>query len=557
VTEKKSTTKTSTPAIIVKATCKCSVVPLIVRNSPNTKAVKRAELTPEILLSFSDLFLKKNFDEAVATPKAHIEWWALACLNRRYVAIAAPRGHAKSTAISHTYVLANVCFRIRRHVLIVSDTETQATQFLGNIKRELTENVELRNAFGFKRFRKDSETELVIEWEHGPLTRLIARGASQRIRGTNWLGVRPDLVVGDDLENDEAVLNEDRREKFQEWFYNTLLPLGSKRCIYRVVGTILHEDSLLAGFMPNTIDDDQCIIEPLRIRTTKKGAWVGVLYRAHPDFDDFTSLLWPEQHSEDALREIQQAYIERGFPEGYSQEYLNNPIASSMSYFKEGDLLRMPEEERLEPQPEHFYIAGDFAISTKSRRAYTAFAVGGVAADGVLRIREIVRERLDSHDIVEYMFALHSKYKRKAAGQEEPIFLIEKENISKAIGPFLEQRMRETDTFLAIETMDPIQDKLLRARPFQARQRAGMVEYDMEAPWWPTLKHEILTFPGTYQDQVDALAWLGHYLAKMTEAPKQHELDEWEWEREQEYTEDGYFGDSDNYDDDRDATTGY
>ena len=94
--------------------------------------------------------------------------------------------------------------------------------------------------------------------------------------------------------------------------------------------------------------------------------------------------------------------------------------------------------------------------------------------------------------------------------------------------------------YLAIEEMDPIQDKLLRARPFQARQRAGMVEYDQTAPWWPTLKHELLTFPGTYQDQVDALAWLGHYLAKMVEAPTQHALDEWEWEAEQEHSEYGY-----------------
>jgi predicted phage terminase large subunit-like protein len=560
VTEKRSTTRTSTPVTILRATCKCSPAPLIVKNSLNTKAVRKARLTPEILSSFSDLFLKKNFDEAVKTPQAHIEWWALACLERRYVAIAAPRGHAKSTAISHTYVLANVCFRIRRHVLIVSDTETQATQFLGNIKRELLENVELRTAFGFKKFRKESETELVIEWEQGPLTRIIARGASQRIRGTNWLGIRPDLVVGDDLENDEAVLNEERREKFQEWFYNTLLPLGSKSCIYRVVGTILHEDSLLAGFMPNTIEDDECIIEPLRIRTTKPGAWVGVLYRAHPDFDDFTSLLWPEQHSEDHLREIQQAYVERGYPEGYSQEYLNNPIASTMAYFREQDLLRMPEEElhAHSRQPEHFYIACDFAISDKSKRAYTAMVVGGVAADGVLRIREVIRERLDGLDIVDYLFALHSKYKRLAAQQEEPIFLIEKENIAKSLGPFLDTRMRETNTYLAIEEMAPIQDKVLRARPFQARQRAGMVEYDMTAPWWPALKHELLTFPGTYADQVDALAWLGHYLARMTEAPSQLEVDEWAWEREQEYTEDGYRHDDDQtYDDHRDSFTGY
>lgn len=514
-----------------------------------------------MLLSFSDLFLKKNFDDAVRTPHAHLEWWQLVCLPRRFVAIAAPRGHAKSTAISHTYVLANVCFRLRRHVLIVSDTETQAVQFLGNIKRELRENEELRKAFGVKRFAKDSETELIIEWDHGPDTRIIARGAGQRIRGTNWLGVRPDLVVGDDLENDEAVLNEERREKFRDWFYNTLIPLGSKRCIYRIVGTILHDDSLLMNFMPDPIQDPQCIVEPLRIRTTTQKAWLGVLYRAHPDFDDFSELLWGEQHSEESLKETRQAYIDQGYPEGYAQEYLNNPIAATMAYFKEGDLLRIPGEEFLadSKQPEHYYIAADLAISEKTKRAYTAIVVGGMATDGVLRVREVIRERLDAADIVEYLFSLHSKYSRLSAHGVPPVFLIEKENISAAIGPFLDREMVERNIFLNIEMMPPIHDKLMRARPFQARVRVGMVEFDHDAEWWPALKHELLTFPGTYQDQVDALAWLGHYLSKMVDAPTRGQIARDEWEMEQEWSEWGYQHeiDDDAWSDGADQVTGY
>ena len=475
------------------------------------------------------------------------------------MAIAAPRGHAKSTAISHTYVLANVCFRIRRHVLIVSDTEGQAVQFLGNIRRELGENQDLRTTFGIKSFKKESETELVIVWEHGPMTRIIARGAGQKIRGTNWLGVRPDLVIGDDLENDEAVLNEERREKFRDWFYNTLIPLGSKRCLFRVVGTILHEDSLLASFMPNAIQDPEVHIEALRISTPKIRAWLGVLYRAHPEFDDFSTLLWPEQWSKERLLETQQAYLDQGYPEGYAQEYLNNPIASTRAYFREEDFLFLDpaEASAVTKQPEHYYIGVDMAISKASRRAYTAMVVGGLAADGVLRIREVIRERLASDEIVDYLFILHEKYVRLSPDSTEPIFLIEKENISKAIGPFLERTMRETDTYLVTEEMPPIHDKELRARPLQARIRTGMVEIDQDAPWWPALKHEMLTFPkGTYADQVDAMAWLGHYIARMTEARTEHQYEEEAWEYEKNQSEFGYLDDLD-YDDYADQTTGY
>lgn len=562
MTEKKSTIKISTRTTIRPETSGSSVAQLTEDDSRSTRAAisNGVTLTPEILHSFSDLFLKKNFDEAVATPSAHLEWWKLVCLPRQFVAIAAPRGHAKSTAISHTFVLANVCFRLKRHVLIVSDTEGQAVQFLGNIKRELRENDKLREAFGIKRFSKESETELVVEWEHGSATRVIARGAGQKIRGTNWLGIRPDLVVGDDLENDEAVLNDDRREKFRDWFYDTLVPLGSITCVYRVVGTILHEDSLLASFMPDTVEDSNCVIEPLRIYSTTPRAWLGVLYRAHPDFDDYTSLLWPEQWTEDRLRLRRQAYIDQGYPEGYAQEYLNNPIAASAAYFREEDLMRLdPEEEMglVTKQPEHYYIGVDLAISEKARRAYTAMVIGGLADDGVLRIREVIRTRIDSLEISETLFALHEKYQKLSSQGTEPIFLIESENIQKSIGPFLDREMRERGVYLAYELMPPIHDKELRARTIQARIRTGMVEFDQESDWWPALKHEMLTFPrGTYSDQVDALAWLGHYLSKMTEAITADALSELEWEQEQEWSEWGY-EQEDDFSRQPDPITGY
>ena len=497
-------------------------------------------LTPEVCLAFSDAYLKRNFDEPVATPVAHLEWWHYVCMDRQLVALAAPRGHAKSTAITHVYVMASICLRIKRHVLLISDTEGQAGMFLGNIARELRENEDLRKTFGVKRLVKDNETECIIQWTDGQYTRLAAHGAQQKIRGTNWRGVRPDLIVCDDLENDEAVLNDDRRIKFRNWFLNTLIPIGGKSAEIRVVGTILHEDSLLARLMPNTLEDPNCVITPLRTTTTSKRAWKSALYRAHPDFDDFSERLWPEQWSEERLKMFRQAYIDDGFPEGYSQEYLNNPMAAEGSYFAEEDLIPILPEE-LNPEyrsPEHFIIAVDLAISTDSRRAFTVFIVAGIDPAGTLRIREVVRQRIDTLDIIDMFFHLQEKYKWKSAMKEEPVFLVEKENISKAIGPVLWKMMDERGEYLTLEMMPPIKDKELRARSIQARIRAHRVEFWTEAPWFPVLKHELVTFPrSTYKDQVDALAWLGYYLASMHNAPTAQEIADHLYEEEWEEAE--------------------
>lgn len=81
--------------------------------------------------------------------------------------------------------------------------------------------------------------------------------------------------------------------------------------------------------------------------------------------------------------------------------------------------------------------------------------------------------------------------------------------------------------------MPPIKDKILRARSIQARIRAHMVEFDHDAPWWPTLKHEMITFPrSTYKDQVDAIAWVGYHVANMNAAPSWDDMEEAEYEEE-------------------------
>ena len=55
-------------------------------------------------------------------------------------AIAAPRGHAKSTVMSLQNVLHAALFGYKRYILLVSDTEAQAVSFLDAIKNELETN---------------------------------------------------------------------------------------------------------------------------------------------------------------------------------------------------------------------------------------------------------------------------------------------------------------------------------------------------------------------------------------------------------------------------------
>lgn len=480
-------------------------------------------LTPETIYGFVQTLLLQQFDEPVSTPQFHLELWDYFCLDHPKVAVAAPRGHAKSTAGTHAFGLAAALFRVKSYILIVSDTEGQAIQFLDDIKKELIENELLRQTFGVKRLIKDNEKDIIAEFEDGKQFRIQAKGSEQKLRGLKWRGKRPDLILGDDLENDELVMNEERRDKFRRWFFNALVPCLSKSGHIRIVGTILHLDSLLERLMPpignkNTVD--------LELKSYYDGDdrnWKSVRYRAHNE--DFSCILWPEQHSEQRLKSIRADYIEQGFPEGYAQEYLNYPIDESTAFFRKSDFKPIPNE-REEPYME-YYAAADLAISEKDSRAYSVIAVAGLTADNKLRLVDIVRFRGDSLEIIDQMFAVHRLYRPE-------LFVVEEENIAKSLGPFLYQRMHETNTYISLEKMKPHgNDKIKRARAIQARMRAGGCYFPKDAHWYPDFETEMLQFPrGKYVDQVDAFAWVGLALDKMVDVPTDEELEDAAWDEE-------------------------
>jgi predicted phage terminase large subunit-like protein len=484
------------------------------------------ELNSSVIHSFASSLLWSKFDNPVETPEFHLELWDLLCSSYERVAIAAPRKHAKTTAGTFVFILASVLFRVKSYVLIISDSEGQAIEFLGNIKQELLENERLQELFQIQRLYKDTDKEVRILFKDGKKARIMAFGSEQKIRGRIWNHQRPDLIVADDMENDEQVMNEERRHKFRTWFMNALGEMGSSTCHFRVFGTILHQDSMLNRLMPK-MTSPTLKTDGLRFwddNHEAESGWKSVLYQAHNE--DFSKILWPENYTKEYFVKKRQRYIYQGNPEGYAQEVLNRPIDDSIAYFRKDDLLPISEyRERLE-----YYVGVDCAISEKDRRAYTAIVVAGLSATGVIRIMDVRRFRGDSLDICNEIFAVQERY--------DPILIgMEKENIAKSIGPFLYEQMGKSGKpFLNLHLL-PIgnQDKERRARSIQARIRAGKVEFDHKASWWPQLQEEMIYFPrGSYADQVDALAWIGIMLDKMVAVKTDKEMADEDYEREKE-----------------------
>lgn len=473
-------------------------------------------LTAEVLHGFSSSLLQKNFDGAVESPECHMEWWRDCCSIDKQVAIAAPRRHAKSTAITFAYTLACLVFREKSYALIVSDTVTQAIQFLGDIKKELLDNEQLRSLFKIQEFVKDSEDDVIVMCTDGHMFRIQAKGAEQKLRGLKWNNKRPDLIICDDLENDEIVMNKDRRDKFRRWFLGALLPCMSVNGHIRYVGTILHTDSMLESLMPkhwqkDTVQDD------LKVWHTKKRSWRSVKYRAHNA--DFTKLLWPQNYDKAWFIDKRKEYVDMGYPDVYSMEYLNVPIDESVAYFKRGDFVSMtPEDKKMSL---HYYITVDLAISKEDTADYSVFVVAGIDENRNIHVKDVIRERLDGREIVDTIITLEKVYKPEAIGIEEM-------QVSKAIGPFLREEMLRQNIFPNVYKLKHGgKDKIARARSIQARCRAHTIKFNKAGEWYQIFEDEATTFPrGKHDDQVDAFAYLGLLLDQLIEAPTKAEEEE-------------------------------
>jgi predicted phage terminase large subunit-like protein len=441
------------------------------------------KLTAEHVESLG-MYLSPRYDQVAATPEFHRECWALYCSDYPNCAVAAPRKHAKSTALTQVYILANVLFKVEEYVIVMSSTEELAIEQLDNVAVELRENEDLIKNFGIKGFLTEAKTDIIVERIDGSQFRILAKSAEQKIRGRRWRGKRPGLVVCDDLEDDEQVESKERRVKFRRWFFRACRPVLRKGGRIRVHGTILHEDSLLNRLM-------------------KDKNWKSLFYKAHKSYEEFTDRLWPEQFSEAALRAERQVFIDQMDAAGYSAEYLNNPYDSDDAYLRKEDFLPMSAEDH--ETDKLVCAAADFAVSTLDSANRSSLTVGGKDAANLIHFIDQRVDRWDALELIDEMFSVQERW-------HPEVFFVEAGVIWKTLEPMIFKEMQKRDIWIAFEAIPSTKDKAVRGKPLQKRMRAGGCRFDKEASWYPGFEAELLRFTGaseaTLDDQFDSAGLL-------------------------------------------------
>lgn len=190
----------------------------------------------------------------------------------------------------------------------------------------------------------------------------------------------------------------------------------------------------------------------------------------------------------------------------WSALYQQRPAPEDGDYFK-AEWLK-PYEKAPPKDTLRVYGGSDYAV-TADGGDFTCHVVVGLDAEGRMYLLDLWRKQASSDVWVEAFCDLVKEWKPIGWAEENG-------QIKSGVGPFLEKRQRERQTYVHREQFPTRGDKAVRAQSIRGRMALEGLYVPINAGWYPDLRSELLSFPaGKHDDQVDALGLVGQLLDKM------------------------------------------
>lgn len=323
------------------------------------------------------------------------------------------------------------------------------------------------------------------------------------------------LLIDDPVKNREEADSANTQESIKDWYtstaYTRLAP-GGGVCIIQTRWS----DADLSGWqIQEMLDGSEENWEVLN--------FPAIATKDEP-FRKAGEALHPDRYPIEALRRIERVVGERDFGALYQQ----NPVPDEGAYFTKDMIRNYRTVDLPEPSVLTYYTAWDFAIAKGEENDYTVGITVAFDKQDRIFIVDVQRGKWDSYEIVEKILDTFEAFRPAQVGME-------KGQISHAIGPHLEARIRERNLYEFPFSEESLlkpgrKDKQLRARSIQGRMRQGRVFFPEDAAFRADLIHELLRFPsGTNDDQVDALAYIGIMMTMFhhTELPPEDDTPKW------------------------------
>lgn len=337
------------------------------------------------------------------------------------------------------------------------------------------------------------------------------------------------LIVDDPVKDEEEAQSDKIRDNTYGWYQSTfstrLAPGGG----ILVIQTRWHFDDLSGRLLA----DDQKLAA-MGVPEHERQNWKVVSYEALAEQDEHLlpdgtvhqgslvdgleairllrrrgDALHPERYPTDAMKRLRNSLPSSTWNALYQQK----PTPDEGEFFKRQQFIY----RWLDPAYRSLcatFMTVDYAISKKARRDYTVMGVFALDADDDLYLIDARRSRMGSIEIAENVLDLVLKHKPQ-------VYAGEQGQIHSAVWPIIDAKLRGARQMISVDdSLTPIQDKEIRARPLQARmqQKKLILSYDTDVKpdVYDAIERELLQFPnGVNDDCVDVLAWAARLAINM------------------------------------------
>jgi len=404
-------------------------------------------------------------------------------------AMALPRELGKTTYVWEITVTWNMLHRKYRYIVYIASSLDKGKKAFRNVKACIKGHPLVNSLF---EVGKNGDTaDKLIYSINGEMYMIAVFGSSQNLRGEKFTHFRPDLIILDDIESKESVRSEDQRNKLMSWFQADIIPLGKEARIF-VMGTILHEDSLLNNLITNPpIDPD-----------TGKN-WVTMKFAVT---DDHGNSNWPEKYSDTWIENKRKSLIAQGQQSTWDNEYMNESVSRASRIFDPRQ-LRYYNEAQLQAA----MLAGmDILLivdpGVKQEDKHDPSAIGILAKDAIgnLWCLDLSHGKYRKSKILSEIEAMYIKWNPRQV-------LIEGVQGQNYLIQDLEDGTYGSGYPMNVEEIDPKQvrmGKIPRIENLEPRFTSRQILVPYNAPWLLEFQAEIVSFPkGKHDDILDFFAY--------------------------------------------------
>jgi predicted phage terminase large subunit-like protein len=425
--------------------------------------------------------------------KFHLDIYDELAWGTEDVVIKVARSYAKTTLIEN-FICYLACEYPRlkkmenppvfpfRKVLCASATGPKAEEIMYNISQQLEYNELIVTEYG--NLEGNKWTERLKRTRDGFEFKVGGRGCQVR-------GFRPQLFIGDDLEDDEEVESDEQMEKTRRWLDSAVLnALDEIECRGFFLGTVLHPDSAL-----------NYLSSKPGFKTKEFMAYVdGVEAVGHE--------LWPSKWSHERLQERKAKIGARAF----NQEFLNRPMITENPIFMR-EWFRKYEAQsssfmELDKKGLYTVVTCDPAISKKDKADYSAVvtlsATYGREPDIYVRVGGVRRGHWNLGRTVTEIYNAYDKFHAKKVGIETVAY-------QQALADEFKIYKDTHNRNVPVEEFVPDKDKERRANVVAPIAERGRVFVDSSDPMSQRLIDECVNFqPGKMnikKDLMDAFVY--------------------------------------------------